>query len=120
MLRFTARLLVIFTLIFAAHASAIEIPKSLEEWRPWVLEKHPEINCPFLFNDAARTCIWPSELRIDANNSGARFSQRIEVYENDWVALPGNAGFWPQNVNDNNNKIAVRDNENRPEVYLTI
>lgn len=118
--RLIAQLLGIFALIFTTYTFAIEIPKSLEEWRPWVLEKHQDLNCPFLFNDSARTCIWPSELRIDATNSGARFLQHVEVFKNDWVALPGNGGFWPQNVTDNNNKVAVRDNENTPEVYLTI
>ncbi len=113
-----ARLLGIFLTVLTINSLAIEIPKSLEEWKPWVLEKHPDVNCPFMFNDATRTCNWPSELHIDATTSGAKFSMHIEVYKNDWVALPGNAAFWPQNISDNNNKIAVRDNNRIPEVYL--
>jgi len=120
MLKLIARLTGIFIILIPLHSLAIEIPKSLEEWKPWVLDKHPDINCPFLFNDAARTCSWPSELHINANNNGATFSQRVETYKNDWVAIPGNAGLWPQNVNDNNTKIAVRDNNNTPQVYLTV
>lgn len=121
---FIARIASLLIILTCAHCLAVEVPKSLEEWKPWVLEKHPDLNCPFLYNNATRACTWPSELRIDANATGARFTQRIEVYKNDWVALPGNAGFWPQNVSDNSSNtrasIAVRDNNNVPEVYLTV
>lgn len=118
--KFIARLIGILVFLSGINCLAVETPKSLEEWKPWVLEKHPDLNCPFLYNDATRACTWPSELRIDANTTGARFTQRIEVYKNDWVALPGNAGFWPQSVSDRNTNIAVRDNNNIPEVYLTL
>jgi hypothetical protein len=115
-----ARIASLLIILTCAHCLAVDVPKSLEEWKPWVLEKHPDLNCPFLYNDATRACTWPSELRIDANTTGARFTQRIEVYKNDWVALPGNAGFWPQNLSTGNNSIAVRDNNHVPEVYLTL
>lgn len=120
MLKLIARFAGIFLAVISLHSVAVDIPKSLEEWKPWVLEKYPDINCPFLFNNAARTCSWPSELHIDANKNGATFSQHIEVYKNDWVAIPGNVRLWPQNVSDSNTKIAVRDNNNIPEIYLTV
>jgi len=120
MSQFIARIASLLIILTSAHCLAVEVPKSLEEWKPWVLEKHPDLNCPFLYNNATRACTWPSELRIDANATGARFTQRIEVYKNDWVVLPGNAGFWPQNLSDKNTIIAVRDNNNVPEVYLTV
>jgi hypothetical protein len=114
-----ARLLGIITLLIVNVSEAIEIPKSLEEWKPWVLEKHPTLTCPFMFNNANRSCVWASELQVDANNKGASFSQSVEVFKHEWVTLPGNTHFWPQNVNDNDNKIAVRDNNGTPEVFLT-
>jgi hypothetical protein len=114
-----ARLLSIIALLTPHFIYAIEIPKSLEEWKPWVLEKHPTLNCPIMFNEATRTCVWPSELRVNATNTGAAFLQRVEIFQSDWVTLPGNTHFWPKNVNDNNKNIAVRDNGNIPEVYLT-
>lgn len=117
---FIARIFSLLIILTSAHCFAVEVPKSLEEWKPWVLEKHPDLNCPFLYNNATRACTWPSELRIDANATGARFTQRVEVYKNVWVALPGNAGFWPQNLSNGNNSIAVRDNNNVPEVYLAV
>lgn len=115
-----ARLFGFLFLLSSINCLAVEIPKSLEEWKPWILEKHPDLNCPFIFNDGARTCIWPSELKIDANASGASFSQRIDVFKNDWVKLPGSTGLWPQNVSDNNAKAVIRDKNNSPEIYLTI
>lgn len=115
-----ARLFGFLFLLSSINCLAVEIPKSLEEWKPWILEKHPDLNCPFIFNDGARTCIWPSELKVDANASGASFSQRIDVFKNDWVKLPGSTGLWPQNVSDNNAKAVIRDKNNSPEIYLTI
>jgi hypothetical protein len=114
-----SRSMVLILLCLALPLYAIEIPKSLEEWKPWVLEKHPDINCPFLFNDEERNCSWPSELRIDAGDKGAQFALRVEVFKPEWVSLPGSAGFWPQEVSDNGNRIAVRDLDGSPQIYLT-
>lgn len=106
----------LFTTANLLHAS--ETPKSLEEWKPWVLEKHPEMNCPILFNDNIRTCAWNSELRIAATNTGATFTLRTETFSEQWISLPGNSTFWPQQINLNNNKINVRDNEGIAEILL--
>lgn len=116
--RFIVRLLVLLNLFVTIPLQAIEVPKSLEEWKPWVLENHPEIACPFLYNDAARNCVWPSELKIEAGTKGASFAQRVEVFEDAWVALPGDNNLWPQGVTINGNSTAVRDNEGKPEIYV--
>ncbi|RYY76303.1 MAG: hypothetical protein EOO52_01960 [Gammaproteobacteria bacterium] len=107
------------TTLSSSNGYAVDIPKSLEEWKPWVLEKHADLNCPFMFNNSSRACVWPSELKIEATATGASFLQRVEVYKSDWITLPGNGGLWPQNVNDRNTKIAVREKNNSPEIYLT-
>lgn len=114
-----SRLLALLFLCLVIPLQAVEIPKSLEEWKPWVLEKHPDINCPFLFNDEDRNCSWPSELRIDANDRGAQFALHVEVFKPEWVALPGGANLWPTDLSDNGTKIAVRDQAGHPQVYLT-
>lgn len=116
--RFIARALALLTLLLATPLYAAEIPKSLEEWKPWVLENHPDISCPFLYSDAERTCIWPSELKIEASAKGASFAQRVEVFKDSWVALPGENNVWPQGVTINGNSAAVRDNGGKPEIYL--
>ncbi len=114
-----AHLFGILTLLISTYSLAVEIPKSLEEWKPWVLEKHPELKCPFLFNSANRTCNWYSDLSIDATNKGAKFTQRIDVYKSDWVEIPGKTNLWPQHVSDNQSTITTRDRNGIPEVYLT-
>ncbi len=121
-------IIIFFTFVsFAATAqhTKTEIPPALQEWQAWVLEKHPEIRCPFLYNAAQRNCVWPSELKIDATAQGATFSQRIDVYQDAWVALPGTSGFWPENVRDlsgnlSTAQITVRGNQNSPEIFLPI
>lgn len=117
--RFIARALALLTFLLAIPLYATEIPKSLEEWKAWVLESHPDINCPFLYNDAARACTWPSELKIEAGAKGASFTQHTEVFKEAWIALPGDKNLWPQGVTINGSGIAVRDNEGVPEIYLT-
>ena len=40
----------LFSLAFGNQALAAATPDDLEPWKGWVLERHPEANCPFLFN----------------------------------------------------------------------
>lgn len=119
MLKPVARLGGILLAALSIHSLAIDIPKPLEEWKPWVLEKHQDLNCPVAHNNNQRSCIWPTTLRIDAKQTGANFSFHLEVYKSDWVSLPGDASFWPQHLLDNNIPIAVRDQDDNPEVFLT-
>jgi len=118
-----SKLIVRLVGILAAFASfnclAVEIPKSLEEWKPWVLEKHPELNCPFIFNNGNRSCEWYSSLNIDVNDKGAKFTQRMEIYKSNWISLPGNNGLWPHTITDNQTTLATRDHNGIPEIYLT-
>lgn len=119
MSKLIARLFGLLLATSSLHGFAIDIPKPLEEWKPWVLEKYPDLNCPFLFNNGSRTCKWYSRLTIEANDTGATFSQRVDVYKNDWVEIPGKASVWPYNIRDNQNAIATRDRNGIPEVYLS-
>lgn len=99
----------ILFLLLSCHLHAIEIPKALEDWKGWVLENHPDMHCPFLHNDAQRTCVWPSELSIHANSQGASFTQTLETFSETWVRLPGGAGYWPENIRDTSNQIDTRE-----------
>ncbi|GGY66580.1 hypothetical protein GCM10011613_08180 [Cellvibrio zantedeschiae] len=119
MLKLLARLFGVLVAVISSYSLAAEIPKSLEEWKPWVLEKHPELNCPFQFNTGNRTCHWYSGLTIEANDKGAKFTQRIDVYKSDWVALPGSASLWPHNISSSLGNITTRDRNGTPEAYLT-
>lgn len=117
------RALVSFFLLIGSNLQAAEIPVVLQEWQGWVLEKHPDIHCPFLYNNAQRSCVWPSELRIDANTQGAKFTQTVETFADSWIRLPGGTGFWPENIRDANNqltqsKLVIRERIGIPEVFL--
>ncbi len=113
------RLVGILALLATFNCLAAEVPKALEDWKPWVLEKYPDINCPILFNNEARSCEWYSSISIEANDTGAKFTQRVEVYKSGWIALPGNNGLWPHSITDNQTVLAPRDRDGTPEVYLT-
>ena len=117
------RTLISLFLLIGSHLQAAEIPAVLHDWQGWVLKKHPEIHCPFLYNDAQRSCVWPSELHIDAGTQGAQFTQRVETFAESWIRLPGGTGFWPENLRDANNslsqdKLAIRERAGIPEVFL--
>ena len=110
-------------LMLCCNLQAAEIPAALQDWQGWVLEKHPDIRCPFLYNDAQRTCVWPSELRIDATVKGAKFTQQIEIFSDSWVRLPGSSGFWPENIRDSRNQLSdsnlfIRERAGVPEIFL--
>lgn len=118
------RLLTSFFLFIGSNLQAADIPPALQEWQGWVLKKHPEISCPFLYNDAQRSCTWPSELRIDANVQGASFTQTIETFADSWARLPGGSGFWPENIHEagdpsSQSKFVIRERAGIPEVFLS-
>lgn len=118
------RTLASLILLIGSNLQAAGIPTVLQDWQSWVLKKHPEIHCPFLYNDAQRSCLWPSELRIDANTQGAKFTQTVEAFAESWVRLPGGTGFWPENVRDISNsltqdKLVIRERIGIPEVFLS-
>ena len=110
-------------LLASVHTYAIEIPEVLDDWKGWVLENHPEIHCPFLHNDAQRTCIWLSELNINANSQGASFTQTVETFSETWVRLPGGTGYWPENIRDASgsipsNQLVVREQNGMADIFL--
>lgn len=109
--------------VVSAPTHALEIPSALQDWQGWVLEKHPDIHCPFLHNNSQRHCVWPSELSIEANAQGATFSQRADVYRDTWLTLPGAHGFWPENLtvvsgNLTPDNLVVRDYQGVPQLFL--
>ena len=79
------------------------IPRALEEWQGWVLKGKEFHRCPFLAGsniadaDSYR-CVWPERLLLNVDAHGGTFSQRWQVYTENWVALPGDLERWPQAV----------------------
>ncbi len=115
--------LVVLVLLFAGIAtSSAQTPSSLEAWRDWVLKGDEFRACPLMAGRAgegreAYTCTWPGTLSIAADATGAAIEQRWRVDIDAWIALPGDAEHWPQQVTVDGQPAPVVD-RNGPSVWL--
>lgn len=116
-------LLVLLTLLVMSpggHAATdpATIPEPLRPWQAWVLKGHEDLACPFLYNNAGtRQCAWPTTLVVEASATGARFTQDWQNYLEGWLALPGDAERWPQDVTLNGAPAVVVERNGRPAVH---
>ena len=102
-----------------APLSPDDVPAPLKPWVPWILDKHDDWGCPFLYNDAKqRICAWPSRLILTVTSNGGSFVQEWNVIRKTTVTLPGERAFWPQQVSRNSQSLIVRDHRGRPTVEL--
>ncbi len=107
-------------LAMAAGPDTDTIPAELERWKPWVLHGQETHFCPLTYNQAeAFQCVWPSSLKLAVDASGGRFVQEWRVFIRDWVALPGSAGLWPQDVKVDGKAAPVIRRGELPVVHLT-
>ncbi len=110
-------------LLMAAPLPAQEIPPPLRDWQGWVLHDVPQRDCPFLANqmpnDGSYQCAWPGRLTLDAARDGGRFSLQVHVDAPSWVALPGDAKSWPQQVSANQQPATVLQRGDQPMLWLT-
>ena len=72
------------------------IPPQLRLWSDWVLQEHQDLICPVI--KEVRTCVWPGELSIQAQSSGAEFELSVYLEVEAELRLPGNRDHWPQEV----------------------
>lgn len=100
-------------------------PAALSDWSRWLSDQNPEWKCPRWNNTpaadaSARLCLFPSELRLQLNNSGASFEYRVDVYGKSALApLPGDKNSWPQNVTLNGSRAsAVIERDGQPFMLL--
>lgn len=109
-------------LLLAAPLSAQDVPPPLRDWQGWVLHDVPQHDCPFLAtqmpNAGNHLCAWPGRLTLDAGKDGGRFSLDAHVDAPSWVALPGDAKSWPQQVSANNQPATVLEREGVPMLWL--
>lgn len=106
----------------ASPLFAQDIPSPLRDWQGWVLHDLPQHGCPFPSDQQPQAgtyrCAWPGRLALDADKSGARFSLDVHVDAPGWIALPGDARYWPQQVTANNKPVPVLKNDDQPQVWL--
>lgn len=108
--------------LLVAPAMAQDIPPPLKDWQDWVLHDVPEHACPVLSSSGGTTlqreCAWPGRLSLDAGKDGARFGLDVHVDGRSWIALPGDARNWPQQVSANGKPMVVLDHEGAPSLQL--
>lgn len=105
--------------LFAKPLALDQVPEPLRPWISWVLEDHPERDCPFQFNSLGQTrCIWPSQLQLDLSKNKGSFSSAWQVYGKSWINLPGDNKHWPQNVQVNGKPALVMDQAGTPGIWL--
>lgn len=113
-----------FFLITATAAADTHVPDDLKDWQQWVLKDTEYRLCPFLFNSSATqaaefVCAWPGQLTLTADAAGARFTQQWTLYAKEqWVALPGDAAYWPDRITANDRSVEVVAHNNVPSVRL--
>lgn len=117
---FTALIICFFPLNAQAKRIAEQnIPDTLKPWIGWVLHGHEEKRCPSQYdNENSYRCLWPSRLELEVDNKEGHFSQKWRIFNDDWISLPGEKKFWPQEVKVDGKKASVLEREGRPAVYL--
>ncbi len=104
-------------LLFATPSAAAleigpEIPDALRPWTGWVLRGHEQRACPFFSGQNERTprgCVWPSQLSLDVDEQGGRFTQRWRLHAEAQVPLPGDARRWPEDLRLDGKPAPVAD-----------
>lgn len=107
----------------AAPLAARDLPPALRDWLPWALQGQEARSCPREAGADAqgetRHCVWPSRLELRAGKSGASFRFEVMVAgPAALVALPGEPGLWPQEVQADRQRLAVVEQQGRPAVRL--
>ena len=113
-----AAVAVLIAVITSFAAASTYVPSELSDWVPWVLEPHPQSDCPFRPSGDARLCDAPSSLSLVLSGEGGRFELRGHRFAPGWVTLPGDASHWPQQVALAGASVAVAEWHGRPAVWL--
>ncbi|MCK5522228.1 MAG: hypothetical protein KAI83_03750 [Thiomargarita sp.] len=114
-----------------------DIPPPLQPWVNWVLHDAQGYTCPLNYNQSSPSitpivqkgstvfndgvikgiCHWPTYLTVNVKATQADFIQKWQVYDAGWLALPGNAKHWPQQVRVNEAAAIVADRGGVPSVF---
>ncbi len=104
----------------AAPLTPTELPATARDWLPWAQQGQPPLGCPTPM-DAAEpaVCVWPGRLQLGAGPREASFRLEVQVFGAPArVALPGEAGAWPQDVKVAGKPLPVIESDAHPAVWL--
>ncbi|MBI4422897.1 MAG: hypothetical protein HY554_04185 [Elusimicrobia bacterium] len=119
MIRLALLLLILAPAAWAAPLSREEVPSALTPWVRWALDGREAALCPFLQGSAdEKRCAWPGVLQLRLSERGGSFEQSFRVYAEDWAALPGEPGRWPQDVRVDGAAATVVSRNGLPAVRL--
>lgn len=92
--------LVVLLLSGIAHAAEVYVPDELVPWVDWVLQDHPQHECPPA--DVSRAdsgvCTWTRHVEVDVGADELTFTMRTREFAEADVPLPGDARLWPRDV----------------------
>ncbi|MGI9325740.1 MAG: hypothetical protein ACR2PZ_11020 [Pseudomonadales bacterium] len=110
------------TLWLSPYANAVEIdylPAELQPWVDWVLQKHPELNCPSKASAVGRAgCVWVSSSSLNVGVGGMDFDLRAQMFAPGLLLLPGDANSWPLQVSANDGQVPVVRAGQHPALQL--
>lgn len=99
-----------------AAAQPPAIPEPLEPWVGWVLDAHPELECPLV--DGQRLCAWPGRLMLELEDDGGTFRLDVVADRALDLPLPGDPAHWPQGVTLDGAPAPMRRLGEHPAVQL--
>jgi hypothetical protein len=104
----------------AAPLTPAELPTALRDWLPWAQQGQPPLGCPAgAAEGVAPVCVWPGRLQLNAGPRDATFRLDVQVFGAPArVALPGEAGAWPQDVKAGAKALPVTEADGQPTVWL--
>ena len=98
-------------------AQETDVPEPLEPWVDWVMHGHEQSLCPAIGNSVI--CLWPGVLDVRAEPKRGAFSFEFEADRELFVAIPGTAQQWPQQVVLDGRSVPVITQQGRPVVRVT-
>jgi len=110
-------------LLLAAPSGAQQVPAPLRDWQVWVLHQVPEHACPRLAHAPGQgdawQCAWPGRLTLAADADGGQFSLDAHADAPAWIALPGDARHWPEQVRLDGQPAVVLQRDDQPMVRVS-
>lgn len=100
-----------------AGGKAVEVPKELLSWVPWVTQSVTDGLCPRIGEE--ELCLWPAALTLEVAKDGAEFSFEVYVETDGWQTLPGSSTHWPESVQIDAKPAVVLARAASPVTQLT-